>query len=85
MSKGEDFRPRFTFEISEEQQLRANKLLTTFGLRRAIMSVILDDLLDLVEKHGQIVVGVMLDGAAKPREILPTMAKAERKAKDGTD
>jgi predicted O-methyltransferase YrrM len=85
MSKGEDFRPRFTFEISEEQQARANKLLTTFGLRRAVMSVILDDLLDLVEKHGQIVVGVMLDGAAKPREILPTMAKAERKAKDGTD
>ena len=85
MSKGEDFRPRFTFEISEEQQRRTNKLLTTHGLRRAVMSVILDDLLDLVEKHGQIVVGVMLDSAVKPREVLPSMSKAERKAKDGTD
>lgn len=76
------YKPRFVFEITEEQQSRANKLFSTFGIRRAVMSVVLDDLLDLIESHGQVVVGVILDGAAKPKEVLPTLAKAERKAKE---
>lgn len=76
------YRPRFTFEISEEQSLRANRLITTFGLRRAIMSIVLDDVLDLIEKHGQMVIGIILDGAAKPHEILPTLAKAKNKSEE---
>lgn len=74
-------KPRFSFEISESQQSRANKLLATYGLRKAVFGVVLDDILDLIEKHGQIIIGVLLDGQAKPREILPTLNKAERKGK----
>ena len=77
----EEYKPRFSFEITEEQQTRANRLLSTYGLRKSVFSVILDDVLDLIEKHGHIIVGVILDGAAKPREIIPSIAKAERKAK----
>jgi hypothetical protein len=77
-----DYQPKFTFEITEEQQQRASKLLNVHGIRRAIFSIVLDDLLDLIEKHGQVIVGVILDGAAKPREIIPSIAKAERKAND---
>lgn len=75
----EDYRPKFSFEITEEQKVRANRLLSTYGLRKSVFSVILDDVLDLIEKHGQVVIGVILDGAAKPREIMPTLVKAERK------
>ena len=77
----DEYKPRFSFEISEEQKKRADVVLSTYGLRKSVFSVILDDLLDLIEEHGNVVVGVLLDGAAKPREILKTMAKAERKAK----
>jgi hypothetical protein len=76
-----DYRPRFSFDITEEQQRRANELIATHGQRKAMFQVILDDVLDLLEEHGQIIYGIIVDGQAKPREILPTMSKAERKAK----
>jgi len=75
----EDYKPKFSFEITEEQKVRANRLLSTYGLRKSVFSVVLDDVLDLIEKHGQVVIGVILDGATKPREIIPILAKAERK------
>lgn len=76
-----EYKPRFSFEVSEEQQARASRLFSTYGLRRAVMSIVLDDVLDLIEKHGQIVIGVILEGKAKPKEIMPVLNKAERKGK----
>jgi hypothetical protein len=77
----EEYKPRFSFEISEELKTRADKVLSNYGLRKAIMTPILVDLLDLIEKHGNMIVGILLDEAAKPSEIIPSMARAERKAK----
>ena len=69
----DEYRPRFSFEISEEQKARADKLLSTHGIRRAIFNVILNDVLDLVEDYGGIAIGVMMSGKAKPRDVLPSM------------
>lgn len=80
MSEG--YVPRISFEISEALKDRADRLLTTHGLRKALMTPILEDLLDMIEEHGNIVVGIILDGSAKPREIIKSMAKAEKKAKN---
>jgi len=77
----DDYVPRFTFEISEEQKARADRVLATYGLRKAVFSTILDDLLDLIEERGNIVVGILLGEVVKPREILPSMNEAERKSK----
>ena len=77
----DEYKPRFSFEISEDLKLRADRVLDTYGLRKSIMTPILVDLLNLIEEHGNIVVGILLDEAAKPREIIPSLAKAERKAK----
>lgn len=77
----DDYRPRIVFEITTEQQTRVNKLLSTYGLRKSVFSVILDDLLDLIEDHGHIVTGILLDKAAKPREIMPSLAEVNRRAK----
>lgn len=74
----EDYHPRFSFEITEEQQARANRLLSTHGIRKAIFGVILDDVLDMIEEHGQIVVGILLNEAVKSKEIVPSLSKAER-------
>ncbi len=78
----DSYKPRFSFEISEQQQSRVNKLLFTHGIKKAVFSVILDDVLDMVEKRGQIVIGIILEQGVKPREIIPSMAKADVGGKD---
>jgi len=75
----EEYRPRFSFEITEEQKARADKLISVYGIRKSIFGIILDDVLDMIENHGQIVIGAILDGAAKPRDIVPSISKAKRK------
>lgn len=75
----EPYRPRFGFEITEEQKARADRLISTYGLRKAVGQVLLEDLLDLIEEYGQVVIGVLLSGRAKPHEILPTLTEAKRK------
>jgi len=76
----DDYKPRFSFEISLEQKNRADRVLTNYGLRKAIFNHILDDVLNLIEEHGGMVVGVLMSGQCKPRDILPTMKEAETAA-----
>lgn len=76
-----DYKPRFSFEISWEQKDRADQLLTTYGLRRAMFGKILDDVLDMVEEFGGVAIGVIMSGAAKPRDIIPSMKQAEEAGK----
>lgn len=68
-----DYRPRFSFEISEEQKRRADRLLETYGLRKAIFNQILDDVLDLVEEHGGIALGIIMAKKLKPRDVLDSL------------
>ena len=46
-------------EISEEQRNRADTLLSQYGLRKAIFGPVLDDILDMIEEYGGIVIGVI--------------------------
>lgn len=73
----DDYKPRFSFEISEEQKQRADKLIVTYGLRKAIFGMILDEVLDLIEDYGGIAIGVMMSKKVKPREIIPSMKRAK--------
>lgn len=73
----EDYKPRFIFEITEEQKIRANKLISQYGLRKAIFSPILDDVLDLIDEYGGLAIGVIMSGKLKPREVLPSMKRAD--------
>ena len=72
-----DYQPRFIFDISDEQKTRADKILTTYGVRRAIFSKLLDEVLDLIEEYGGVAVGIMLTGNVKLKEIIPSMKKAD--------
>lgn len=78
----DDYKPRFLFEITEEQKVRADKLLSTYGLRKAIFGPILDDTLDLIEEYGGVAVGVILSAKLKPRDIIPVLKKAEEAGKN---
>ncbi len=77
------YTPRFSFEITEEQKVRATKLIAYYGLRKAIFSHILDDVLDMIEQYGPQCLGVLMTGEVKPREVIATMHKAEEVVKDG--
>ena len=72
--------PRFSFEISDEQQQRANKVFSQYGLRKAIFSPILDEVMDMIEQHGHLVVAVLLDKTTPIRKVIPSLAKADRSA-----
>lgn len=73
--------PKFAFEITEEQQFRAMKLFDTYGLRKAIFSPLLDEVMDMIEEHGNIVVAVLLDKNVRKRDVVPSLTESERRAK----
>lgn len=79
MNQKTEYIPRFSFEISEELKQKADNLLSVHGVRKAVMTPILEDLLDLVEEHGQQVIGILFDERVKPRDIIPSMNKVVRK------
>lgn len=80
MTDPSDYKPRFSFEISFEQKQRADRILVQHGLRKALFKRILDDVLDLIEDHGGVAIGVMMSGQCKPRDVLPSMKEAEQAA-----
>lgn len=69
---------RFAFEITEEQQQRANKYFSQYGMRKAVFSRILDDVLDILETVGPAAFGVLMDPNTKPREVIRSLNRAER-------
>lgn len=75
----EDYTPRFTIEISEELKKRIDNSMGQYGLRRAVVTIVLEDLVTLIENNGQIIIGAILDGAAKPVSIMPILAQAKKK------
>ena len=76
-----DTKPRFSFEITEAQNERALKIFSEYGQRKAIMSRLLDEVMDMVEDHGYMVFGFILDSGVEVRKIIPSLAKAERMVK----
>jgi len=73
-----DQRAKFQIDITEEQRLRALKCFPEYGMRKAVMSRILDEVMDMIEEHGYIVVGIILDSGTNLRKIVPSLAKAEK-------
>ena len=74
----DETKPRFSFEITESQRMRCIKHLGNYGIRKAIFSKILDDVLDMVENHGGMALGILMSEKVKPREIISSMAEVEQ-------
>ena len=72
----ENYKPRFSFEIDEELSMRVNKVITNYGMRKALFTPILEEVVEMIEQHGQIVVGIILDSAVRKRTIIPSLCKA---------
>ncbi len=76
-----DYTPRFIFDITEEQKARVDKLLSVYGLRKAIFSPLLDEVLDLIEEHGGMAIGIMLSKKVPIKEVIPSMKRADEMGK----
>ena len=74
-----DYRPRFTFEITEAQMLRANKLLAQYGQRKAIFSKILDDVLDAIEVNAGMTIGLLMSEKIIMTGIMTTLSNGMNK------
>lgn len=79
----DDYKPRFSFEITEEQMLRANKLLSQYGLRKAIFGKILDDILDAIEVDAGMATGLLMSEKIVMKGIMSALN--ERMKKGGQD
>lgn len=83
MADAADYKPRFSFEISEEQMLRANKLLTQYGLRKAIFGKILDDVLDAIEVDAGMTTGLLMSEKVVMKGIMAALADRTKVKKGG--
>lgn len=71
------YKPRFSFEITEEQKKRADRLISQYGLRKAVFGCLLDEVLDMIEEYGGMAIGIIMDKNVSVREIIPSMKKVE--------
>lgn len=78
-----EYKPRFSFEISEEQMLRANKLLAQYGLRKAIFGKILDDVLDAIEVDAGMTTGLLMSEKVVMKGIMVALADRTKVKKGG--
>jgi len=67
------YRPRLSIEITEEQRLKLNKLIP-WGVGRELFSAIIEDLIEVLEEHGEIIIAAMLSRKLKVQN-LPTVSK----------
>jgi hypothetical protein len=72
---------RFLFEITEQQMLRANRLLSQYGLRKAIFGKILDDVLDCIETDAGMSIGILMSEKVVMNGLIATLAAKTKKSK----
>jgi len=83
MTNVADYKPRFSFEISEEQMLRANKYLAQYGMRKAIFNKILDDVLNIIEIDAGMAIGLLMSEPIVMKGIMVALAERTKTKKKG--
>lgn len=73
-----DYKPRLNVDISEEQDTKLRKLIP-WGLKHQLFSVIVDELIQILEEHGEMAIGAILAKRISVLEII--RAKEKRRGK----
>lgn len=63
-----EWRPRLSIEIDEKQYQKLQDLIP-WGVKNQIFKLIIDDLIDALEKNGQHVIGALLSRKLNLRDI----------------
>jgi len=69
-----EYAPRLSVEVSEETYRRLTNHIP-WGLKGKIMVILLEDLLDLVEKHGDIVLAALINRSLSARQVVKGLDK----------
>uniref|UniRef100_A0A6M3JD02 Uncharacterized protein n=1 Tax=viral metagenome TaxID=1070528 RepID=A0A6M3JD02_9ZZZZ len=75
------YTPRLSVEISEETYLRMQNRIP-WGLKSKIMVILLEDLLDLIEKHGNIVLAAIIDRTISSQQVIKGLDRTIRKEEE---
>jgi hypothetical protein len=76
-----DYRPRLSVEITEEDQTRIQKLIP-WGILSPVMRALLEDVLDLVEQHGEIALALFISKKVRAKDLLKARMKEGQDAYD---
>ena len=72
MASYTDYRPRLSIEISRETQQRIRALMP-HGTQKIVFSLIIEDLLDILEKHGSgKVIGAFIQREITLKDLIKT-------------
>jgi len=64
-----EYRPRLSVDITEEQRRKLDRYLD-YGMRKMLFGVVIDDLLELFEKHGVgPILGLFVERSISLREV----------------
>ena len=63
------YRPRLSIELTEQQADELRNLVP-WGLKNSLFQIIVDDVIELIKKHGQIFVAALLDRKIKLNKIV---------------
>lgn len=74
MTSPNDYRPRLSVEITEEQS-RALGRLIPWGAKNELFRVIIDDVIAILEEHGAIMIAAILTKQLKVND-LPSVKEA---------
>jgi len=80
----EVYTPRLSVEISEETYLRMQNRIP-WGLKSKVMVILLEDLLDLVEKHGDIVLAAIINRTISAQQVVKGLDKTIKKEEKHED
>ena len=70
----EKYRPRLSIEITEEQATKLYRLVP-WGVKRELFSAIIEDVIEVLETHGEIVIAAILARKLRVQD-LPSMKEA---------
>lgn len=69
------YTPKLTVEL-DEKQYWALKNRLEYGELRPLISAIVDDLIEIIDTHGNLVVALIAGKQVRPREVIPSISKA---------
>lgn len=70
--------PRLSVDLTPEQQRRLQQLIP-WGLRGPFFAILVEDMLNLIEEHGEKVIAIMISKKLRPRDVIMKIGE-----KDGT-
>ena len=80
MKQDKYHRPRLSIEITGEQHKELQRLIP-WGLQRQVFSPIVDDVIRLVKKHGQVFIAAVLEKDIKLEDYSSVKLEGEDESK----